>query len=127
MILFRRYSDFKNYRKFLITFVTTPQTVKLSQGPTLIGLKSGFAGRNQIRFFFFSDKSRCFSDYETIGEFFREVFQETRQLSVAQQIWGIPQSIVNAIVELFGISKKQPMTPSSIALKKSNISANILT
>lgn len=32
--------------------------------------------------------ARRFSDYETIGELFREVSRETVQLSVTQQIWG---------------------------------------
>ena len=50
--------------------------------------------------------AKRFSDYETVGELFRAVSEETRQLSVAQQIWGILQTLVNAIVELFGISEE---------------------
>jgi hypothetical protein len=33
--------------------------------------------------------AKRFSDYETIGELFREATKETLQLSVTQQIWGI--------------------------------------
>jgi hypothetical protein len=47
--------------------------------------------------------AKRFSDYETIGELFREATKETLQLSVTQQIWGIIQELVNAIAEAFGL------------------------
>lgn len=47
--------------------------------------------------------ARRFSDYETIGGLFREISRDTVQLSVAQQIWGILQELVTAIVEAFGL------------------------
>lgn len=47
--------------------------------------------------------ARRFSDYETIGEIFREVSKETVQVSVAQQIWGVLQQLVNAIADAFGL------------------------
>ena len=51
----------------------------------------------------FLSTARRFSDYETIGELFREVSRETIQLSVAQQIWGVLQELVNAIADAFGL------------------------
>ena len=47
--------------------------------------------------------ARRFSDYETIGELFREASRETVQLSAAQMIWGVLQELVNAIAEAFGL------------------------
>lgn len=47
--------------------------------------------------------ARRFSDYETIGELFRDVSRETVQVSVAQQIWGVLQELVNAMAEAFGL------------------------
>lgn len=47
--------------------------------------------------------AKRFTDYETIGEIFREVSKETVQVSVAQQIWGALQELVNAIAEAFGL------------------------
>lgn len=47
--------------------------------------------------------ARRFSDYETIGDLFREISKETVQLSVAQQIWGILQELVTAIARAFGL------------------------
>ena len=47
--------------------------------------------------------SRRFCDYETIGGLFREVTNETVQLTVAQQIWGYLQEIVAEIAQLFGL------------------------
>jgi hypothetical protein len=47
--------------------------------------------------------AKRFSDYETIGELFREATKETLQLSVTQQIWGFIQELVNAIAEAFGL------------------------
>ncbi len=51
--------------------------------------------------------ARRFSDYETIGELFREVSRETIQLSVAQQIWGVLQELVNAIADAFGLMDEE--------------------
>lgn len=51
--------------------------------------------------------ARRFSDYETIGELFREVSRETIQLSVAQQIWGVLQELVNAIADAFGLTDEE--------------------
>lgn len=48
--------------------------------------------------------AKRFSDYETIGELFRKVSQETLQLTVAQQIWGMMQELINAIAEAFGLT-----------------------
>ncbi|MDE7431392.1 MAG: IS4 family transposase, partial [Lachnospiraceae bacterium] len=36
-------------------------------------------------------------------EIFREVSKETVQVSVAQQIWGVLQQLVNAIADAFGL------------------------
>lgn len=47
--------------------------------------------------------ARRFSDFETIGELFREVSRETIQVSVAQQIWGMMQELVDAIADAFGL------------------------
>lgn len=47
--------------------------------------------------------ARRFSDYETIGELFREVSSETVQVSVAQQIWGMLQELINAMADAFGL------------------------
>ncbi|MCM1139644.1 MAG: transposase [Muribaculum sp.] len=47
--------------------------------------------------------ARRFSDYETIGNLFREACADTVQLSVAQQIWGVLQELVNAIADAFGL------------------------
>ena len=47
--------------------------------------------------------AKRFSDYETIGGLFREISKETVQLSVAQQIWGLLQDLVMAIIKVFGL------------------------
>lgn len=47
--------------------------------------------------------ARRFSDYETIGELFREACRDTVQLSAAQQIWGVLQELVNAMADAFGL------------------------
>lgn len=47
--------------------------------------------------------AKRFSHYETIGELFREVSKETVQVSVAQQIWGMLQDLVNAIADAFNL------------------------
>lgn len=47
--------------------------------------------------------AKRFSDYETIGGLFRDVSKETVQLSVAQQIWGVLQDLVNTIAGVFGL------------------------
>lgn len=47
--------------------------------------------------------AKRFSDYETIGELFREISSETVQLSVSQQIWGFLQDLVNHLAEAFGL------------------------
>ena len=60
-----------------------------------------------------------FSDYETIGELFLETTQETRQLSIAQQIWGILPTIVNAIVELFEITEETAYDTITTIIKRS--------
>lgn len=51
--------------------------------------------------------ARRFSDYETIGELFRDVSRETVQVSVAQQIWGMMQELVDAIAEAFGLPDEE--------------------
>lgn len=51
-------------------------------------------------------RAKRFSDYETVGELFRENSDDTRQLSVAQQIWRIVQTVVNAIMDLFGLTEE---------------------
>ena len=47
--------------------------------------------------------AKRFSDYETIGGLFREISNETVQLSVSQQIWGLMQEFVNYIANAFGL------------------------
>ncbi len=47
--------------------------------------------------------ARRFSDYETIGGLFREACGDSIQVSVAQQIWGVLQELVNAIADAFGL------------------------
>ena len=50
-----------------------------------------------------------FMDYETIGELFRQVNQDSHELTISERIWQAILELVAAITKVFSIADKEVM------------------
>lgn len=51
-----------------------------------------------------------FESYETIGGLFREITEQTVELSITEKIWGLMQEIVSAIADFFSTDFDELLT-----------------
>ena len=51
-----------------------------------------------------------FESYETIGGLFREITEQTVELSITEKIWGLIQEIVSAIADFFSTDFDELLT-----------------
>lgn len=64
---------------------------------------------NMLQYNFLSYVKR-FESYETIGGLFREITEQTVELSITEKIWGLIQEIVSAIADFFSTDFDELLT-----------------